>query len=181
MTIFLYATLEIQSYRAGRGLRRSSNPCSLPWRKGGPHLHCSWQILVQSVLWWPVTETNVPDDLLHRFIKTFLMATLNILPVIQPHYFYTCPTWPRRTEYTLHRCEQPFTYLKTVIMPMSLHCSYPALSFLPGPWLPNPTLAVLLRILSDLWTLLPTVTRSRLLHQQLLSRDCCRCCNTAKP
>lgn len=65
----------------------------------------------------------------------------------------------------------PLLRIKTVIMPIPLHHSYPTLPFLLGPWLPNPTLAILLWILSDWWTLLPTVTQSRFLCQQVLSRE----------
>lgn len=95
ISIFLYDTLQIQHYRAGRGVTSSSNPSGLPQEKQHntsalPDRSPSSQLIGD------LQQTQM--YFFHSFTKAFLMPTLNILPVVQLHYFHTCPIHLRRRE-----------------------------------------------------------------------------------
>lgn len=95
---FFYDTFEIQHYRAVRDIMSSSNHSRLPQEKQH-HTSAIPDGSLSSQLIDDLQQT--PMYLFHCFTKAFLTATLNILPVVQLHYFYTCPIPPRRREYII--------------------------------------------------------------------------------
>lgn len=98
ISIYLCDTLQIQHYRAGRGITSSSNPSRQPQEKQ-QHTSTIPDRSLSSQLIDDLQQTQM--YLFQCFTKAFLMATPNILPVVQLHYFYTCPIHPRRRKYII--------------------------------------------------------------------------------
>lgn len=117
ISIFFSDTLQTQHYRAGRGIMSSSNPSRLPQEKQHntsalPDRSPSSQLIGD------LQQTQM--YFFPSFTKASLMPTLNILPDVQLHYFYTCPIYPRRTEYII------FIFVSSLLHVWRLQCSLPS-------------------------------------------------------
>lgn len=123
ISIFLYYTLQIQHYRAGRDITSSSNPSRLPQEKQH-HTSAIPDRSLSSQLIDDLQQTQM--YLFHCFTKAFLMATLNILPVAHLCYFYTGSVHPRRREYII------FIFVSSLLHVWRLsQCSLPSTVAIP--------------------------------------------------